>query len=118
MSAAVLRDDPGNAFTAIANRARHASAVTLVWLEAVSLALALSIYWWDPARWKLILICLALCALSLWGMLDHEIAPYHRRSNARRILRAIQSMTAFIGVVAGGAGVYFLFATVLGTFIS
>ena len=118
MSAAVLGDDPGNAFTAIANRARNASAVALVSLEAVSLSLALSLYWWAPARWKLILICLALCALGLWGMLDHEIARYHRRSNVRRILRAIQSLTAFVGVVAGGAGVYFLFATVLGTFIS
>ena len=118
MSAAVLRNDPGNALTALATRARHASASALVSLEAASLALALSIYWLAPARWKLILLCLAMSALGFWGVLEHEIARYHRRSRLRRILRAIQTSTAFAGIVAGGAGVYFLFATVLGTFIS
>ena len=118
MSAAVLGNDPGNGLTALADRARHASEIALVSLEAASLALALSIYWWAPARWQLILLCLAFTALGLWGVLHHAIARYHRRSKFRRILRAIQSATAFAGIVAGGAGVYFLFATVLGTFIS
>ena len=118
MSAAILREDPGNAFTALANRARRASAGALVSLEAASLGLALCIYWYAPNHWRLVLMCLALGALGLWGVLDQEIARYHRRSNFRRILRAIQSMVAAAGIVAGGAGFYFLFATVIGTFIS
>ena len=34
------------------------------------------------------------------------------------ILRAIQSSTAAAGVFAGAAGIYLLFASVIGTFIS
>lgn len=118
MSASVFRNDPGNAFVALANRARQTPVVALVFVEGTGLVLALAIYSWAPARWKLILLCVALSALGLWGVLDHEIARYHRRSSMRRILRAIQSIIAVAGIIAGGAGVYFLFATVLGTFIS
>jgi hypothetical protein len=118
MSAAILRDDRGNAFSALADRARHTSAAALVSLEAVSLGLALSIYWLAPTQWRLILLCLALGALGVWGVLDHEIARYHRRSSIRRMLRAIQSFVAAAGILAGVAGFYFLFATVIGTFIS
>ena len=118
VNTALPRNDHGNALHALANRARHASQRALVFLEAAGFALGLLIYWLAPTRWLLIFPCLAFGLLGLWGILDHQIARYRRRSRTRRLLRAIQSTIALAGIVVAIASAFFLFGGVVGTFIS
>lgn len=110
----------GNALTALANRARKASSGVLLSLETVGLALALGIYAMAPARWPLILPCIALSAYGLWGLCDRLIAVRsgRRYRTERRILRLIKLAIATVGVAAAFAAAYLLMGWTMGVFIS
>ena len=118
MSAALLRNDHGNAFNALAERARRTPSAILVFIETASLLFGLAIYAWAPTQWRLTLPCVALGLLGVWGVIDHQIARLHRRAPKRRFLRVAQSVVAAAGITAAVAGAWFLLGGLLGSFIS
>jgi hypothetical protein len=120
VSAALLRNDQGNAFNALANLARRASSGALVSLETTGLVLALGIYAWTPRRWPFILPCVALTAYGLWGMCDRfiESRSGRRYITHRRIFRTLARIIAALGIAAALGGVYLLMGWAMGVYIS
>ena len=120
MSAALLRTDDGNAFSALASLARRASNGALVTFETAGLALALGIYAWAPARWPLILPCIAVTAYGLWGLCDHFVQSKSGRRfmTHRRLARSLARFTAAIGIVAALSAVYLFMGWLMGVYIS
>jgi hypothetical protein len=120
VSAALLREDQGNAFNALATLARRASNAALLSLETTGLILALGIYAWAPRRWPLILPCIALTAYGLWGFCDRFVQSRSGRrfSTHRRIARSVARLTAAVGIAAALGGVYLLMGWIMGVYIS
>ena len=120
MSAALLRNDQGNAFNALASLARRASNAALVSLETAGLVLALSIYAWAPRRWPLILPCIALTAYGLWGLCDRfvQLRGGRRFMTHRKVVRSLARLTAAVGIAAAFGGVYLLIGWLMGVYIS
>jgi len=110
----------GNALTALAHRAQNASSGVLLSLETAGLAVALGIYAIAPARWPLILPCIAVSAYGLWGLCDRVIAARggRRYRTQRRILRLVKLAIATAGVAAAFGGAYLLVGWTMGVFIS
>ncbi|MEO8193428.1 MAG: hypothetical protein ABI681_06225 [Gemmatimonadales bacterium] len=120
MTAASLRHDPGNALTALGDRARSMSSANLVALELAGLAIALALYMWLPRRLAFALPFLALSAFGLWGVVEHVVEERGRRMHrrARLLLRLFQLVFAVAGVVAAAATGYLIVGRLIGTVVS
>jgi hypothetical protein len=120
MSAALLRDDNGNALNAIAGRARRASAGILVSFETAGLAAALAIYALAPRRWPLVLPFIALSAFGLWGLCDRFLSSRtgRRYRTQRHLLRWTERLIATTGIVAALGAVYVMIGWLMGVYIS
>lgn len=91
--------DSGNAFVAIAVRARSTRAPVLVACEVAGFGAALAIYALIPGRTALALPFAAAGAFGLWGTVDHLLeSPPRIRSWRRSLLRQFQLLVALVGM--------------------
>lgn len=120
MTAAALRRDPGNAFNALAHRARRTPPASLFALESAGLAAALAVWIWTPARMQLALPCLALSAFGLWGIMENVIAAGGRRMDPlfSVIVRSLQFVVAAAGAAAAAVAGYMIIGEMIGTVVS
>jgi hypothetical protein len=120
MSSALLRDDDGNAFNALAGAARRASVPVLILLETVGLVSALGIYAWAPRLWPLMLPCIAITSCGLWGLCDHMVESLSGRKyrRHRQALRWSRRTIAAVGITAAIGGLYLMIGWIMGVFIS
>jgi hypothetical protein len=120
VTAAALRRDPGNAFNALATRARRASPASLVALETAGLFAALVVWAFFPARWQYALPLLAFSALGLWGVIDKMIASRGRQIDplVEAVLRGLQLLVAVAGVTAATIAGYLIIGGAIGTVVS
>ncbi|MDO8502170.1 MAG: hypothetical protein Q7S20_10035 [Gemmatimonadaceae bacterium] len=120
MTADTLRNDPGNALTALAGSARRAPNGWLVGAESIGLAAALAVWIWTPDRWALALPFLALSAYGLWGVVEHVLQEGRRSlpGPVRMTLVAIRFLISAVGVAAAAAAGYAVVGAAIGTVIS
>jgi len=120
VTAAALRRDPGNAFNALAARARRASPASLVALETLGLIAALAVWIFFPARWQFALPFLASSALGFWGVVDKLIVSRGRQIDPllEVVLRGLQLLVAIGGVTAAAIAGYLIVGQAIGTIIS
>ena len=118
MTAARLSRDPGNALVAIADLAKATPNPWLVGIEAAGLVVALGIWFWIPAAWRLSLPFLSLSAYGIWGVIEHIIAPVRRRRPTPIrviLLRPLQSIVAVAGIIAATVSFFILVGNLIGT---
>jgi hypothetical protein len=113
-----LEHDSGNAFVAIARRARTTPGPWLVVCEIAGFTSALAIYALVPSHSSAALPFLAAGAFGLWGTIDHVLeSPPRVRSWRRSALRALQLLTSAAGIACAVATGFVLAGWLMGTFV-
>ncbi len=120
MTADILRNDPGNALSALKLRARRTGGARLFGFEAIGLAISLAVLIWLPERLPLALPFLAMSAFGLWGATDRALVTGWRKFPIpiRFLLRALRWLIAAAGVIAAAAALYVIVGVLLGTVVS
>ena len=110
--------DSGNAFYAVAERARSAKAPALISCEIAGFTLALSILAIWPDHYGAAFPFGALGAFGLWGTIDHLLqSPPRLKSWRRSLLRTFQVLVAIGGVACASAAVFIAAGWLMGTFV-
>jgi len=110
--------DSGNAFVALARRARATPGPVLVACEVFGFSLALIVYAIAPAHSALAFPFLGIGAFGLWGTIDHVLeSPPRLRSWRRSALRGFQLMIALAGIGCAMATGFLAAGWLMGTFV-
>lgn len=117
MSASV-ESESGNAFVALARRARLASGPLLIACEISGFAIALALYALTPQHSSAALPFLGFGAFGLWGVIDHKLeSPPRLKSWRRSMLRGFQVAIALAGIACAIATGFVVAGWLMGTFV-
>lgn len=113
-----VESDSGNAFVAIAERARSIRAPFLVACEILGFASALTIYALVPDHLSFAYPFLAIGAFGLWGTIDHLLeSPPRLRSWRRSLLRKFQLLIGLAAIACACASGFVAAGWLMGTFV-
>lgn len=113
-----LESDSGNAFIALAHRARITRAPTLVACEILGFAGALAIFALVPAHLSFVYPFVAVGAFGLWGTVDHLLdSPPRLKSWRRSLLRQFQFFIAIAGIASAIATGFAAAGWLMGVFV-
>ncbi len=111
-------DDSGNAFIALAHRAKATPAPVLVACEIAGFGTALAVCAIAPSLSKIAFPFLAIGAFGLWGIVDHLLeSPPRLKSWRRSALRAFQLLVAITGIAFAIATGFVAAGWLMGTFV-
>ena len=113
-----VESESGNAFIALARRAKLAPGPFLIACETVGFGAALAVYALIPARSSLALPFLGIGAFGLWGIIDHVLeSPPRLKSRRRSLLRGFQLAIAMAGIACAAATGFLVAGWLMGTFV-
>ena len=118
MTSPSLESRSGNAFVAMAERARLIRAPVLIACEILGFAAALMIYALVPNHLSFAYPFLAVGAFGLWGTIDHLLeSPPRLRSWRRSLLRKFQLLIGFAAIACASATGFVAAGWLMGTFV-
>lgn len=113
-----LDSESGNAFVAIAERARSIRGPILVACEILGFAGALTIYALVPNHLSFAYPFLSIGAFGLWGTIDHLLeSPPRLKSWRRTLLRKFQFVIALAAIACASATGFVAAGWLMGTFV-
>jgi hypothetical protein len=111
-------DESGNAFVALAHRAKATPGPMLVACEIAGFGTALVIYAIAPSHASIAFPFLAIGAFGLWGIIDHVLeSPPRLKSWRRSALRSFQFLVAMMGITFAIATGFVAAGWLMGTFV-
>lgn len=118
MTSQRLESESGNAFLAIAERARTIRAPVLVTCELLGFAAALTVYALAPSRSSFAYPFLSIGAFGLWGTIDHLLeSPPRLKSWRRSLLRKFQLVIGLAAISCACATGFVAAGWLMGTFV-
>jgi len=113
-----VESESGNAFVALAKRARVAPGPFLIACEVTGFATALAVYALTPQHSSVALPFLGIGAFGLWGIVDHVLeSPPRLKSWRRSLLRGFQLIVAIAGIAFAVATGFAIAGWLMGTFV-
>ena len=118
MTSQRLESKSGNAFVAIAERARSIRAPVLIACEVLGFASALAIYALVPGHSSFAYPFLSIGAIGLWGTIDHLLeSPPRLKSWRRSLLRKFQLAIGLTAIACACATGFVAAGWLMGTFV-
>jgi len=113
-----VESESGNAFVALAKRAKLAPGSLLLACETIGFGAALTVYALAPAHSAIALPFLGIGAFGLWGIIDHVLeSPPRLKSWRRSLLRGFQLAVAMAGIACATATGFVIAGWLMGTFV-